>query len=89
MTRLIAAIKNGTDAVAGLLVLVSVVGAWIAVLVWIEKAPEFLAIVISAAMISAAIAFRRERNVYNLTLGHPDSVEIMAKLRRLLDKEKA
>lgn len=76
--------KTGANAVAGLLIFCGAIAMMISVLIWIEKAPEFLAIVISAAMVSAALFFRKERNVYNVTLGHPDSAEIIAKLNKIL-----
>ena len=57
-------------------------------LIWIEKAPEFLAIVISAAMIAAAIAYsQKPYKIYNLTVGHPETGEIIDALKRVLDKE--
>lgn len=87
MTKLAETLKTGANAVAGLLIMIGAVAASVAVLIWIERAPEFLAIIIAAALIAAALFFRKERNVYNLTLGHPDSIEIIAQLRAILDKD--
>ncbi|TJU85613.1 MAG: hypothetical protein E5Y10_24650 [Mesorhizobium sp.] len=80
-------ILTGMSAVVGLLAVVAAVFVAIAALIWIEKAPEFFAVVIAAGMVSAAITLKKDRNVYNITLGHPDSAEIIARLKAILDKD--
>ena len=78
-------ILTGASAMAGPMVFAAFIFAGIAVLIWIEKAPEFLAIVIAAGMVSAALYFRKPDRIYNLTVGHPETGEIIEALHRLLD----
>jgi hypothetical protein len=80
-------ILTGVSAVVGLLVVVAALVIGLSVVVWIEKAPEFLAIVIAAGMVSAALYFRKPYQIYNLTVGHPETGEIIEALRRVLDRD--
>lgn len=78
--------KTALDAVAGLLVLAGGIAVMVYALILVEKAPEFFAINIAAGVVAAAIYFKAPSNHYNITMGHPDSVEIITKLNKLLDK---
>jgi hypothetical protein len=82
-------ILTGVSAVVGLLVIVAALVIGLSVVVWIEKAPEFLAIVIAAGMVSAALYFRKPPQINNLAMSHPDTVEIMESIRRVLIKVEA
>lgn len=85
--KLVERVQVGLSAVVGLLaVMATLYGG--AVLVWFAmREPNALALVVAAALVSAAIFFRKERNVYNVTLGHPDSAEIIARLKAVLDSD--
>lgn len=88
MKRLWEAAENGLDAVFGIVILIAAMAAFVLALHLVNKETAFFAIVVSAAMLSAAIYFKKQPNVYNLALGHPDSVEIMELLRKVLEKGK-
>lgn len=88
MKRLWEAAGNGLDAVFGVVIIIAAMAAFVFALHLAGKEPALFAIVVSAAMLSAAIYFKKQPNVYNLTLGHPDSVEIMELLRKVLEKGK-
>jgi len=74
------------NAVIGLTMFVLVIFGCAILLVVAEREPMGLCVVAGSALIAAALFFRKPPVVNNLSLGHPDSIEIIDGVRALLRK---
>lgn len=79
-------VRKGVAAVAGMLGFMASIYGGLAMLWLVMKAPDAFALVCGAAIIGAAIYFRKPSKTYHLQMSHPDTQRVLADISEMASR---